>query len=774
MMLICLSSCLGQDEQPALQPSEPVTGSVFEPVDPAQIGQCYHDSYPGEPSENNIPRELDIVVVSYGAINLKPHRDAMAKNLNHLIESLHPDIDFRIGVLQGYGSHSLRSGQLYQRNSEPYVLRSDSLTTSEIQSFIKSKLNPHAVEVVMESIFGAGSMGMVSLYTALTENKAQIQAQGLLRDEASLLVLFVSDQADVCAVYPEGVSTKNKRSRNHPQSSRAKAYERDCFPAGDLLSAQRLVHEMQEATNGPLSVGGIFYNNEVTTPRAAWKEFGYGYNDIVLLANGISHDLASSNYAEAFSKIGTHASATVVQDELFNLNAQNILPGTIEISVDGTTKPFFYYPELSQVQLVEPRGSQSNVLISYCDRQILDQRENLQVETGGNHTCALHRDGSVRCWGQNTFGQLGQGTSENLGDNEPVSTISPLIFDERVTQITAGGFHTCALFESGGVRCWGRNDRGQLGLGDTFNRGVTEKAFELPTLSLGGKAVGVYAGTSHTCAIMENQTVRCWGRNANGELGVGNTINIGDIDLPSDHLALDFGKNIIKLDISSVSSHTCALFEDNTAKCWGRNDVGQLGLGVTDSKGDDELATTLDDVSVDLEAKPVFITTGNVHSCVLLDSQDMKCWGTNSFGQLGYLGVPSVGVSDLPSDYAPLNFGISIKAVAASNLGTCVLTAAHGIKCWGDNRFGQTGIKSPDVIGENLDVTTLEDVDFSGIEMESIVGGASHYCGLSKGDGRILCWGDNRQGQLGYGDTLSNNSTLIDHPGSRGFIDFGP
>lgn len=768
-----LSGCFGGTEEEVGTPVTELPGSVFDPIDPAEVGQCFQDTYPGVPVDNQVPQELDIVIVSYGAVNLKPHRDRLANNLNHLIESLNPSIDFRIGVIQGLGDHSSKSGRLYQRKSEPLVLRSDSLTTAEIQSHVKSKLNPHPVEVVLESIFGAGSMGMYSLYKAMTENKADIKSLGLLRDDASLLVLFVSDQADVCAVYPEGANTRNKRFRDHPHSSRAQAYVNDCFPGGELLSAERLVQEMKNSTNGSVSVGGVFYNNEATTPTAAWKEFGYGYTDVIEAANGISHDLASSNYAEALAKIGTHASATVVQDEFFNLNAQNILPGTIQISVDGETKPFFYYPELSQIQLVDARMSDSDVVVSYCDRKLLDQRENLQVETGGNHTCALHRDGSVRCWGQNNFGQLGQGTSESLGDNEPVSSIEALVFEERVTQITAGGFHTCALLESGNIRCWGRNDRGQLGLGDTLNRGILEKATELPVVSLGGQAVGVYAGTSHTCAILDDQTVRCWGRNANGELGVGTTTNIGDVDMPSDHAALDFGKDIIKLDISSVSSHTCALFADNSAKCWGRNDVGQLGLGVTDSKGDDELATSLNDISVDLSAKPIYITTGNFHSCVLLDSQDMKCWGANSYGQLGYLGVSSIGANDLPSDHAPVNFGISIKAVAASNLGTCVLTAANGIKCWGDNRFGQTGIKSPDTIGDDFDITTLEDVDFSGIEMDSIVGGTSHYCGLSKGDGRIICWGDNRQGQLGYGDNISNNSTLIGHPGTRGFINFG-
>lgn len=773
-LLLTLSSCLGGGEEAPSEPSEPVVGSVFEPVDPAQIGQCYQDSYPGVPVENQIPPELDIVVVSYGAVNLKPHRDRLANNLNHLIESLHPDIDYRVGVIQGLGSHSSRSGKLYRRHSEPYVLRSDSLTTSEIQSYVKSKLNPHALEVVIESIFGAGSMGMVSLYKALTDNKAEIQSQGLLREDASLLVLFVSDQADVCAVYPEGVTTRNKRYREHPHSSRAQAYENDCFPGGDFLSAQRLVEQMQGATNGSLSVGGVFYNNAATTPTAAWKEFGYGYNDVILAANGISHDLASSNYAEALSKIGTHASATVVQDELFNLNAQNILPGTIEVSVDGELNPFFYYPELAQVQLVEPRMSDSDVVISYCDRKLLDQRENLQVETGGNHTCALHRDGSVRCWGQNTFGQLGQGTSENLGDNEAISTIAPLVFDEKVVQLAGGGFHTCALFESGNVRCWGRNDFGQLGYGDSLHRGIDETAPSLPFVDIGTQALAVYAGTIHTCAITSEREIKCWGGNANGELGLGTTAPIGLTNTPADFTAIQFEKDISKLDLSSISSHTCALFTDGSQKCWGRNANGQLGLGNTSNMGDDETMDQIPYTSVDNSQGGTFIATGNGHTCTLLEGQDMKCWGVNNVGQLGQPGIADIGVSDLPSDHGVVNIGISVIGVATGNLSTCALTSARQVRCWGDNRQGQAGVKEPTFVGVDSQISEIQDIDLSGLEVEAIAGGNGHHCALSKDDGRIICWGDNRQGQLGYGDAISSNLSTFETPGARGFLNFSP
>jgi alpha-tubulin suppressor-like RCC1 family protein len=774
-MLFLLASCgepVLEDEHEPDHEDPPDSEWIIEPIDAAIVGQCYVDEYPAL-SDVEGPSELDILIVSYGAINLKPERDRLADNLDVLIAQFPPEVDYRIGVIQGFGTHHIRSGKLYRRNNEPLVLRSDSLSVAQIQQHVRSKLNPHALEVVMESIFGAGSMGMVSLYQALTTNKAEIQGQGLLRDEASLLVLFVSDQADVCAVYPQGVQTRNKLSRASSITARAIAYERDCFPDGELLSAQRLVETISEATAGEHSVAGVFYNNPLTVPHAAWKEFGFGYNDVIAAANGISHDLASSNYAEAMAKIGSYASANVVQGELFNLRANNILPQTIEALLDGDRVRHTFYPETNQVSLFDGRGDHQAITLKYCERKLADQRENLQVEPGGNHTCALHANGTVRCWGQNNFGQLGQGHTQNLGDASPVADIPALEFSEPVIQLAAGGFHTCALLQSGSVQCWGRNDVGQLGLGDSIHRGINETAPEVPFISLGAPAAAIYAGTSHTCALMENGSVRCWGRNLYGELGLGVSGSVGTTNVPTDVPALVFTKEVSALDISTVSAHTCAIFTDNTMSCWGRNDTGQLGYGDTVNRGLTIKASDLPYVSVDSTQGPIFVATGNLHTCVMLDGLDAKCWGSNQAGALGRIDTTSIGATDLPSDWSVINLGYSISGIANSNATTCALSADLGVKCWGDNRNGQAGVKSPDYVARDTDVSTLDFIDFGGLQFDSIVGGTAHFCGLTRGDGKILCWGDNRQGQLGFGDTLSSNSSLLGGPATRGLLDFG-
>ncbi len=143
--------------------------------------------------------------------------------------------------------------------------------------------------------------------------------------------------------------------------------------------------------------------------------------------------------------------------------------------------------------------------------------------------------GNVRCWGDNTFGQLGLGNNENVGDNELATTNVNL--GTTATAITAGQFHTCALLTGGAVRCWGDNSSGQLGLGNTDNIGDNE----LPTtnVNLGGAtALAVAAGGAHTCALLNTGAVRCWGWNFFGALGLGNQSNIGDDELPTTNVNL--------------------------------------------------------------------------------------------------------------------------------------------------------------------------------------------------------------------------------------------
>ena len=148
----------------------------------------------------------------------------------------------------------------------------------------------------------------------------------------------------------------------------------------------------------------------------------------------------------------------------------------------------------------------------------------LQISSGDSHTCALLESGSVRCWGYNRYGQLGLGNYYTIGDNELPSSINALSFGQRVIQVSAGQDYNCVLLENGGIRCWGYNAFGQLGLGHTSTINNISQLSDLP---LGQKGKSISAGPSHACAILFDGKVKCWGYNVSGQLGLGHSYNIG-------------------------------------------------------------------------------------------------------------------------------------------------------------------------------------------------------------------------------------------------------
>lgn len=209
----------------------------------------------------------------------------------------------------------------------------------------------------------------------------------------------------------------------------------------------------------------------------------------------------------------------------------------------------------------------------------------VDVVAGTAHTCALLRGGEVRCWGAAGSGRLGNGTTTpDIGDDEPPSVANNVIELPPVVQLTAGGDHTCALTDEPAVRCWGDNVRGQLGSGDTDFVGGGEPLDTLAPVALSGTPVAVAAGVEHTCAILQTGEVRCWGHGQHGRLGYESQ---DDLQAPSMD-AVDLGAGVAALGLTLGGSHTCARVDGGELVCFGRNNRGQLGYGGTDSVGDDE------------------------------------------------------------------------------------------------------------------------------------------------------------------------------------------
>ena len=390
-----------------------------------------------------------------------------------------------------------------------------------------------------------------------------------------------------------------------------------------------------------------------------------------------------------------------------------------------------------------------------------------RIVSGDAHTCVLTGQNQVRCWGDNQFGQLGYGNTIDVGDapirlpltagDVPVSAVDPvtnLPFDP-VQQVVAGHNHTCVLLESGHVYCWGDNQFGHLGYGRTDNLGDNESVTSFGYVTLGDLATRVAAGGDHTCAILQSGAVRCWGRNDFGQLGHGNTANIGDDETVVSAGNVDLGAGITVKDLALGNSHTCALLTTGTVRCWGRNDVGQLGYGNTANLGDDEPINNLPNVSLTGLVRK--LVAGAFHTCALTFAGTLRCWGRGDSGQLGqsfgggdafWGNAANEFPSTLPSD---VNTGAQITDVVAGDNHTCALSSDGQLKCWGLGTGGQLGYgdfasqSTPPVAGINLD----------GVTAYRISAGAAHTCAL-RSNGTARCWGAGADGRLGRGSTATS------------------
>jgi cysteine-rich repeat protein len=348
---------------------------------------------------------------------------------------------------------------------------------------------------------------------------------------------------------------------------------------------------------------------------------------------------------------------------------------------------------------------------------------------------------------------------------------------ERAAPV-GGGYHTCAILYNGAAKCWGNNDFGQLGLGDTLERGdaPSEMGSNLVVINLGlGATVAAIAGGDrHTCAVLTGGSVKCWGRNASGQLGLGDVMNRGDAanEMGDTLPVVDLGIGKVATGLAAGYFFTCARFNDGSVKCWGGNASGQLGLGTTLAKGDgmNEMGPSLPAVDLGGLAHASAITAGADHACALLDDGTVKCWGHNGSGQLGLGDVSSR--ADEPNEMGELlppvdlGAGKKAKAIAAGYVHTCALLEDGAVKCWGGNDDGQLGQgdtlgrgDEPSEMGSNLFAVDLG----AGKTAIAIAAGGRHTCALLQG-GEVKCWGRNATGQLGLGDAMNRG----DEPGEMG------
>jgi alpha-tubulin suppressor-like RCC1 family protein len=387
-------------------------------------------------------------------------------------------------------------------------------------------------------------------------------------------------------------------------------------------------------------------------------------------------------------------------------------------------------------------------------------REEKPLATG-SHSCVLTRFNEVKCWGKNNYGQIGLGHTQNVGDDELPKTTPLINTTKQFLQVTTGENHTCALTKDNKVVCWGGNNFGQLGEGHTQDIGDDEGIDMSIGYTPSEKVVKIDAGSNHTCLLTSIGNLKCWGKNNYGQLGMGHTSNIGDDELISSVPFLDFGTKKV-IDFDSGNNFTCAVLNDFSVKCWGENNFGQLGLGDVQNRGDNELISSYS--SVVLPTGVHSLAVGGNHLCVILDNLDTYCWGKNDLGQLGLGHTQNIGDNELPSAYGKVfHDDLSYKIFAGENH-SCYLDKVKKLYCWGDNSFGQLGVGSTLNIGDNETLNVMNKINFVSDIIYLAVGGNTNC--IKENNGGLHCWGGNNFGQLGIGSILNqgDNEVIKDAP----------
>ena len=377
----------------------------------------------------------------------------------------------------------------------------------------------------------------------------------------------------------------------------------------------------------------------------------------------------------------------------------------------------------------------------------------IQIAAGGRHTCALLSTGQVKCWGSGLTGQLGYNDTANVGD-QPTRTpdrVGVVDLGAPATQIATGFFQTCALLTTGDVTCWGAGSFGRLGYGNTDNVGDSpaRAVRDAGPVALGGGSSRLAVGNAHACAIRGNDLL-CWGFGDDGALGHADPQNprIGDDETPVSQDPVSLGNQAIRL-VSAGVNHTCALRNDDQLYCWGDGREGRLGYGNETSVGFN--TTPIQAGAVDVGGTVVQLAAGGRHTCVLYDDQRIRCWGDNMYGQLGYGNTDDVGDNELPANMPFVNVGAPVAQVATGDDFTCVVLTDGRVKCWGRNQAGQLGYGDAQTRGDNPNEVPVQLPAVEvGAQVTQIATGDAHTCALTT-VGTVRCWGNGNDGRLGYG-----------------------
>lgn len=385
-----------------------------------------------------------------------------------------------------------------------------------------------------------------------------------------------------------------------------------------------------------------------------------------------------------------------------------------------------------------------------------------RVFVGYRNTCAILIDGALKCWG-NSGNVLGQqdGAFEHRGSKpfrmgDSLHAI-PLGDGVRPVEVVLSVFNACALLNNGQVKCWGRDE--ELHLSDAQHGSAPDSLGDsLPALEFGGGRLvtQLVGGGAHFCALLDDQSVKCWGVANRGQLGTGGDSTSASTDMSSDETTVNLGAGMRAVHLGLGSNHSCAILEGGAVKCWGSNDYGELGLGIADSAVGlvpSEMGDELPTVDLGPGRAAVDISGGLRSTCALMEDGDVLCWGAESL--LGRADIDE-NVGDDPGEMGqwlvPVDLGTdkAVVRLESSDDYHCAFFEDGTVKCWGNNQHGSLGVNvggyqgdSHQTLGEYLQYSDL------GGKLSDLSAGGGTTCGVLADSREVVCVGNNASGKCG-------------------------
>lgn len=376
------------------------------------------------------------------------------------------------------------------------------------------------------------------------------------------------------------------------------------------------------------------------------------------------------------------------------------------------------------------------------------------IDSGYTHSCAVLSDASVKCWGRNDQGQLGDGTKTSRPTPVTVKGAGGVGVLTSVTTLSVFRDFSCAVRSDGTAWCWGQNDKGQLGNGTN-----TDSVTPVQVVGAGGAGflsgvVSVAAGEKQACARTTAGAVWCWGENNQGQLGDGTRTNRSTPAPVHGPEGVGFLAGVASLDAGH--DHLCAVRSDGTLWCWGDNADGKLGDGTTTDR--DTPVQVLGAGGSGSLTNVTEVDGGERHTCAVRTDGTVWCWGKNDHGQLG-----NADTTDVPTPVQVRGIGGAGFLAGAVRLGlgrnsSCAIVSDATVRCWGDNSGGRLGD------GTTLDRTTP--VVVLGVGGSGTLSGVRYVTGgqdvgnspamtCAIGTTTAWCWGTNQDGALGDGTTTN-------------------